>query len=239
MEQVPTYLKLFFIGITILAFWQLYRCTKSSKQSLWLVSIWLLLQTVLGVSGFYLITTGAPPRFALCLLPPMAFILMLFLTPKGRQWIDSLDLQQLILLHAIRIPVELGLYGLYLNHAIPKLMTFEGINFDVLSGLSAPLIFYFAFIRKTIGRNALLAWNFICLGLLINIVGHAIAAAPFDFQSIAFDQPNRAIFYFPFVWLPAFVVPAVLLAHLAAIRQLLVSKNNAFNKADLLSVQNF
>jgi hypothetical protein len=42
----------------------------------------------------------------------------------------------------------------------------------------------------------------------------------FPFQQFAFDQPNIAVLYFPFIWLPSCVVPLVLLSHLAAIRQL-------------------
>jgi hypothetical protein len=67
----------------------------------------------------------------------------------------------------------------------------------------------------------LLLWNFICLGLLINIVVNAVLSAPSVFQQFAFGQPNTAILYFPFVWLPCCVVPLVLLAHLTSIRKLL------------------
>jgi hypothetical protein len=67
-----------------------------------------------------------------------------------------------------------------------------------------------------------LVWNFICLGLLFNIVVHAVLSAPLPFQQLAFDQPNVAILYFPYVWLPAFIVPVVLLSHLVAIRKLII-----------------
>ncbi|HUQ96495.1 MAG TPA: hypothetical protein VM010_02440, partial [Chitinophagaceae bacterium] len=42
---------------------------------------------------------------------------------------------------------------------------------------------------------------------------------------LAFDQPDIAVLYFPFVLLPGVVVPVVLLSHLAAIRQLLVKRS--------------
>lgn len=35
-----------------------------------------------------------------------------------------------------------------------------------------------------------------------------------------FEQPNRAILYFPFIWLPAIVVPTVFIAHLLSLWQL-------------------
>jgi hypothetical protein len=127
-------------------------------------------------------------------------------------------------LHIVRIPVELVLFWLFTNKTIPELMTFEGRNFDILSGLSAPIIYYYAFVKKKINRNIMLLWNFVCLGLLINIVIHAILSAPFPFQQLAFSQPNRAVLYFPFIWLPGCIVPLVLLSHLAAIRQLIMNR---------------
>jgi hypothetical protein len=73
----------------------------------------------------------------------------------------------------------------------------------------------------------LIAWNLLCLGLLINIVTLAVLSAPFPFQQLAFDQPNIAVLFFPFIWLPAFVVPAVLFAHLVCLRQLFRNKTTA------------
>jgi hypothetical protein len=103
-------------------------------------------------------------------------------------------------------------------------MTFEGRNFDILSGITAPVIYYFVFIKKNMSRKALLLWNFICLGLLFNIVINAILSVPAPFQQFAFEQPAIAIQYFPFIWLPSVIVPLVLLSHLAAIRQLFLAK---------------
>ena len=100
-------------------------------------------------------------------------------------------------------------------------MTFEGRNFDIISGITAPIIYYFFFVKNSWRKSLLLAWNFICLALLLNIVITAVLSVPTAFQQFAFDQPNIAILYFPFNLLPAVVVPLVLLSHLAAIRQLL------------------
>jgi hypothetical protein len=102
-------------------------------------------------------------------------------------------------------------------------MTFEGGNLDILSGLSAPFIFYFGYVRPVISRKWLLAWNIACLLLLVNIVSRAVLSAPFVFQRFGFGQPNVALFYFPFSWLPGFVVPAVLLAQLMNLRKLILS----------------
>jgi len=227
MENLPAYISIVFGLTTILTLLLFYKATGNSKTTLIILLSWLVLQTSIGLSGFYTVTDTIPPRFLLLVLPPLLFIIVLFTTSKGRQYIDSLDAKTLTILHTIRIPVELVLFWLFLNGTVPQLMTFEGRNFDILSGLTAPVIFYFGFIKKRLDKNVILLWNFICLGLLINIVVNAVLSAPFPFQMFAFDQPNIAVLYFPFVWLPGCVVPLVLLSHLATIRQLLNGRNQS------------
>ncbi|MEO7769032.1 MAG: hypothetical protein ABIS01_16495, partial [Ferruginibacter sp.] len=141
-------------------------------------------------------------------------------TTKGKALLDGFNIKTLTLLQTVRIPVELTLYWLYLHKAVPGILTFEGRNFDVLSGLSAPFIYYFGFIKKSIGKNWLIAWNIVCLLLLINVVVNSILSLPTPFQKFAFDQPNIAIGYFPFMLLPSFLVPMVVLSHIASLRQL-------------------
>ena len=220
MENVPTYLSLAFGLTTGLAIWLFYRAAGHSLLFLGAVLAWLLVQGVLSWNGFYTVTTIVPPRFVLLVGPPMLAILGLFATAWGRAFLDALRPDRLTLLHLVRVPVELVLFGLYLHRAVPQLMTFEGRNWDVLSGLSAPVVFYLAFLKKWLGPRTLLVWNVVCLGLLINIVLNAILSAPTPFQRFAFEQPNVAILCFPFVWLPSCVVPLVLLSHLTVIRQL-------------------
>jgi hypothetical protein len=141
-------------------------------------------------------------------------------------FIDSLDIKTLTLLHTIRIAIEIILFLVFLQKGIPGIMTFEGRNFDIISGLTAPFIYYFGFIKKQLNEKIIAAWNIVCLVLLINIVITAILSAPFAFQKLAFEQPNVAILYFPFVWLPCCIVPIVLFSHLVAIRRFITNRKN-------------
>lgn len=220
MEKVPEFVSALFILTTFITLY-LFSGATSKAGSVWLVLLaWLALQGFIAYSGFYTVTEALPPRLLLGILPPLVFIFFLFLSPRGRLFIDGLDLKWLTLLHVVRIPVELVLFWLFSYKTIPQLMTFEGRNFDILSGISALLVYYFGFIKKNLDKNFLLAWNFICLALLANIVINALLSFPFPFQQFAFDQPNIAMLYFPFVWLPVLVVPLVLFSHLVAIRKL-------------------
>ena len=221
MEHLPLYIPVVLIATTILTLFFLYKSSQSSRTVVIIAVLWLALQAVTGLSGFYTNTNTMPPRFMLTIGVPVLAIIGLFITRRGRTLLDSWDLKWLTRLHVIRMPVELVLYWLFLHKQIPQLMTFEGINYDILSGITAPIILLLCFRAQQPRKIPLLIWNIICLGLLFNIVVHAILAAPFSFQQLAFDQPNVAVLYFPYVWLPALIVPAVLLAHLAAIRKLL------------------
>jgi hypothetical protein len=109
---------------------------------------------------------------------------------------------------------------LFVNQGVPEIMTFEGRNFDILAGLTAPLITYFGFVKRSISTRIILVWNLVCLALLLNIAITGFLSAPSPLQKLAFEQPNIAVLYFPFSWLVSFIVPVVLLGHLTAIRQL-------------------
>lgn len=219
MEHLPLYISITFILVTLITVILFFMASKS-KVALILLILWLTLQGIIARTGFYTSIDTNPQRFALLIGPPLAMILGLFVTPQGRRFLNRLDSGMLTLLHVVRVPVEVVLYWLFLYKAVPELMTFEGRNFDILSGITAPIIFYFGFIRKGLNRKVMILWNLICLGLLFNIVINAVLSTPLPFQRFAFDQPNRAVLYFPFNWLPACVVPLVLLSHLASIRLL-------------------
>ncbi|MEZ4827845.1 MAG: hypothetical protein R3C61_16400 [Bacteroidia bacterium] len=221
MESLPLYISLIFGVTTLLTVYFAYRAAHNSLWTLSTLAGWLLLQTPIALSGVYTQTDQMPPRFLLAVLPPLLVIIGLFVTARGRHFLDSLDQRWMTILHIVRIPVEIVLFLLFVHKTIPEVMTFEGRNFDILAGLTAPLIFYFGYNRKNLSRTILLGWNVVCLALLLNIVFHGVLSAPFPFQQFGFEQPNIALLHFPFIWLPCAIVPLVLLSHLATIRQLL------------------
>ena len=220
IDNLPSWISAFFALTTLLTVYLFYKATPQSKISLYILFGWLALQAIVGLSGFYTETHTLPPRIALLIAPPLLLVVYLFLSAKGKEFIDSLNPKWLTYLHTVRVPVELTLFWLFLYKQVPEIMTFEGRNFDILSGLTAPFVAYFGFQKQRLGKTALLVWNFVCIGLLVNIVTIAVLSVPTSFQRLAFEQPNVGVTYFPFVWLPCCVVPLVLFSHLATIRQL-------------------
>ncbi len=225
MNDLPLYVPITFGLTVLLALYLFYRATRSSRV-LFLLLGWITLQSVLGLTGFYQAINPSPPRFPLLVLPGFIVVIGLMSTKSGQRFINGLDLRFLTLLHLVRLPVELVLFWLFVQGAVPQLMTFEGRNFDILAGLSAPIIYYLGFVRKRLSKTALIIWNILCLGLVVNIAINGLLSAPTPLQQFAFDQPNIALAYFPFVLLPSVVVPMVIFAHLAAIRRLWMLNTN-------------
>jgi hypothetical protein len=227
MNILPFYIGALMVLSTCLTVFLFYKAGSYSKTTILVLICWLAIQSAVSLTGFYTVTDTIPPRFPLLVLPPLLLIFSMFITKNGRKYIDRLNIKMLTLLHVVRIPVEIVLFWLFIHKTVPKVMTFEGWNFDILSGITSLLVYYFGLVKQKLNRTVLLTWNFACLALLINIVVIALLSAPLPFQQLAFDQPNIAVMYFPFVWLPCCIVPLVLFAHLASIRILLKRDHNS------------
>jgi hypothetical protein len=220
LTYLPLPMIIFFLLTTLLALFFLGKAVRGSKTAVIGSILWMCVQSAIALSGFYLVTSAVPPRFLLAVVPPLLLIAGLFATTAGRRFLDGMDLKWCVLIHSIRIFVEINLYWLFIYKQVPALMTFEAGNLDILAGLTSPLIWW-AFSRGHIGKRGLLIWNSLCLLSVLNAFVRAMLSAPFRFQKFAFDQPTIAILHFPFVLLPAFIVPAVLLCHLVVFRKLL------------------
>jgi hypothetical protein len=92
-------------------------------------------------------------------------------------------------------------------------------------GITAPLVYWLCF-RLWVNhpersRRFLIIWHIAGILLLTNIVSRAILSIPTPFQQYGFEQPNVAVTFFPYVLLPAVIVPLVFIAHFASLRLLL------------------
>ena len=232
IKNLPTYIVLTFVLTTVatlsLFVWTIKNSNseQTRKKAIPILIgliIWLIIQAVLSFKEFYISDTNSfPPKIVLFgIVPAFLTIVLLFLTSNGREFVDSFPLKNLTYLNIVRIPVEMVLFWLFLNKTIPELMTFEGRNFDIVAGITAPFIAYFGLTKQKLSQTIVLIWNIVCLALLVNIVLNALFLAPSPIQKFAFDQPNIAILYFPFSWLPTCIVPIVLFGHFVSIRQIL------------------
>jgi hypothetical protein len=232
IDGLPAYIPVVFILTTLFTvgvfFYAIVRAGINSVPARLLAAftlLWLIVQAVLALNGFFQKFDVLPPRtFAFGPLP--FFIVTIFYLVFFRKFLASLPLTVLTWIHVIRIPVELCLLFLFQNSLVPIEMTFEGRNFDILSGITAPIIYYLAFRDGKVNRALLIAWNLGALALLTNIVTIAVLAFPSPFQTVGLHQPNIGVTYFPYVWLPAVIVPIVFFCHVTSLWRLISEKGS-------------
>jgi hypothetical protein len=231
MDTVPAYVSIVFILTTFAAIGFFLQAIKSaginslpSRILVFLLPLWIIFQGVLAVGGFYQNISGIPPRLPLFGPFPALLLIISYFLLFRKSFIERLPLRLLTLVHIVRMPVELVLYWLFLGGMVPHVMTFAGRNYDIASGIMALVVYFIAFREKTTSKWLLVGFNILGLLLLVNVVSIAILSLPTQFQQLGFDQPNRAVLYFPYIWLPTIIVPIVFFAHLASLWKLSGSK---------------
>ncbi|RAK66916.1 hypothetical protein DLM85_11970 [Hymenobacter edaphi] len=183
------------------------------------LACWLALTGALAAAGALGFDTR-PPRLLLLLPLPLLATMLLARSAAVGRLLDALPQAGLLYLQSMRVGVELVLWLLMLAGAVPRQMTFEGLNWDVLTGLTAPVVAYFCFTRRRWPWQVAAAWNVLGLALLLNIVTIALLSAPTPFRQFWNEPANVVVSRFPLVWLPLFIVPVAYTLHVLSLRQL-------------------
>ena len=100
-------------------------------------------------------------------------------------------------------------------------MTFEGRNFDIIIGVSAPLIAYFSYNKKVWPKIVPLLWNLAGILLVTNVLLTGLLSVPGPMRKFFNEPANTMIAYFPFIWIAALIVPFAYLLHILSIKQIM------------------
>lgn len=216
LPGVESWMQIGFLAMVVVTLQVFFKAHGTPVKARVVLYLWLFVQTIISATGFYTNETAMPPR-AVFLMAPMFLFVFSAISPKTRSFmVTEVNPIYSTALHSVRILVELVLFQLAFAEWIPELMTFEGRNFDILIGLSAPIMAYLVWKNK-VSPKALRLWNAIGLAFVTFIFVNATLSAPLPVQQFAFDQPNRAVLYFPFTLLPGLLVPLVMYTHIVGI----------------------
>lgn len=180
--------------------------------------LWLGVTALLALSGSLDVSPGRPPREPL--LPPIALVtfVLLSLTSAGRRLVSRVPVWTPIAFQSFRIGVETAFWLLHREGLAPVQVTFEGRNFDILVGLSAPLM-ALAVAKDWIGPRIVIAWNLFGVAMLGNAIWTAATSSPGPQHLDWPGEPFVAIAEWPVVWIPALLAPTAMLLHYVSIRQ--------------------
>ena len=173
---------------------------------------------LLAFRGFFSDFSKMPPRPAFAMFLPLPVILMIAFSQKGSELLKAVQPHWLIGMQSFRILVEIVLWRAFLQNLLPIQMTFEGYNFDALSGI---LAIPFSMIIKKKGAPVFsLAYNIIGLLLLLNILVIAIVSMPTPLRYFMNEPSNTLIGEFSFIYLPAVLIVIAYGLHIFSLRQI-------------------
>ncbi len=189
------------------------------------IVIWLAVLSGLSLSGFLNDFSNFPPRMLIVLVIPLPIIIFLSFSKTLASILSDVPPQWLFYIQSFRIVVEVLLWGLFLDNLLPVQMTFEGRNWDVLVGITAPVFAYLCFSGHKYRRRLAIVWNVFGMLLLLNILVIAVLSMPTPVRVFMNEPANVIVARFPFVLLPGILVPIAYTMHIFSLRQLLIKTN--------------
>jgi hypothetical protein len=177
-------------------------------------------------SNFEIFPINAAP----VILIPLLTILFFSFSKTVKEILPHIQQENIIKLQVFRFYVEVLLWALFSEALLPVQMTFEGRNFDVVTGVTAVLlttrISGFMLLDK-LPKGLIILWNTLGLGLLINIVVIAILSMPTPLQYFMNEPANTIVTEFPISLLPAFLVPLAYMLHILSLRKVFLEKQGS------------
>lgn len=184
-------------------------------------TFWLVYIKLISGSDL-LLNLDLPPKFLLLILIPLIVLFILFYkTQKNNRIIQAIPAHYIIGLQSFRILVEFLLLYTFYKGIIPITATFEGLNFDIVMGFSAPFIAFLVYKNLAKYKDIAIYWNYFGIFLILFvavIIGTSIYA-PFIWGSeeVLVDMQ---FLDFPYFLIPGFLAPLGIFLHVVSLAQL-------------------
>jgi hypothetical protein len=181
------------------------------------LAAWISYGGLLGYAGVIANTSALPPGMIYLVVPIIMMVVFMASSRIGETVALSFPLWLLMGFESFRLVVEIFLHQLWLNGQLPKMLTYQGSNFDILIGISAPIVAWLLVSRR-ISPQMALAWNAIGIVMLANVAVRAALTTSGPLHLISTEVPNVAIGTFPFTYIPGLMVPLAIVLHVMSIR---------------------
>jgi len=163
-----------------------------------------------------------PPKIPILIFLPLIITTLIFYRfNKNDLVLKAIPKTYPVYYQTFRIFVELILLFTFYKNIIPETATFEGWNFDILMGITAPFMAYFVFRGKV--KNLFLAkmWN--VLGIFMVLFVAFIIATGFYQPQIWGSETQLVQFKFvqmPYLLIAGFLAPSAIFMHIVSLMQL-------------------
>lgn len=182
-----------------------------------LLMAWLVLFSAVVISG--IMRSSPLPFLPLILITVLMVSAGCALSRAGGWLAKGLPLQVLVLFQGFRFPLELILHSWARQGSIPLTMTWDGCNFDIVTGILALIAIF------PVGKRRWFAWvvNTVGFLLLLNILRVVVLSSPLPF---AWDvaPPLQLMGYIPYALIGPVCLGSALAGHVILTRSLLLKR---------------
>jgi hypothetical protein len=152
--------------------------------------------------------------------PPIALAIALALSSDVREIFDAIPMDWAVgrVIHPARIIVGALFLAAWYQGLLPAIFALLAGSGEIIAGLLSLRVRQMILKRRSLPRNAVLAWN--CFGAANFVI--ALAAT---FMAGNFDVAAAALERFPFALVPAFLAPIALMTHVVIFRHLIITRD--------------
>ena len=191
---------------------------KQFLQAVLLAVIWVGLLGHWGRHGTFSHFEKFPSAFLLFFPGLILFSIFLAFSKFGTAIIRRVQMNQLVLFQSFRLLAELALFLALKEGLAPVQMTFEGYNFDIVTGVAA--VGLGLYLRKKTNTKLVQAFNLTGMTFLAVIAFIAMTSMPNKLRLFMNEPSNIWVTMSPYILLPGILVLAALTTHLLIFRKL-------------------
>lgn len=183
-----------------------------------LLGTWFLAITAAAVSGAWL--DPGVPRALGYLVPALFLSVVLWRAGWLQAAVRTMSPAAIPWLQTLRIGGGLTLFAAWASGMAPWGWVVTAGTGDILVGLGAAAVAFLLGTGLSWSRTAAQVWNVFGLMDMAHTMVRGLLSAPGPQQRFFEEPPNLVPAVFPFVYLPAFIVPLTILLHILSLHQL-------------------
>jgi len=183
-----------------------------------LLATWFIAVTAAAVAGAWL--DPAVPRPLGYLIPALLLALVLWRAGWLQAAVQALSPSAIPWLQTLRIGGGLTLFAAWASGFAPWGWVAAAGTGDILVGLGAAAVAALLGTGLAWSRSAAIVWNVFGLVDMAHTMVRGLLSAPGPQQRIFETPANLVPVVFPFIYLPAFIVPLTILLHILSLQQL-------------------
>lgn len=183
---------------------------------LWHVYIFLIAQTEI------LQDYSLPPKVPLLLVTPVFLFTGVFIyRNRNAEWLKHIPKHWLIFFQTFRILLEIIFVFSVAKGILHPNMTIEGYNYDMIFASTAPFIGFWLMKGTKAAKKLTLWWNYLGLTVITSIIFVVVTTTYFpEFYGSSTSLMSKEFGMYPYVLVPAFLMPSAVFIHLLSLVQL-------------------